>query len=380
VPRNLVVCCDGTGNEFGDANSNAEQIYSLLILDDGRQVAYYHPGVGTMGAPNALLKTTKWFTRVLGLGFGYGITADIEDAYEFLMDTFEPEDRVFVFGFSRGAYTARALCSMLRMYGLVRRGDRALVRYASRMLRHGGADRFRLAAQFKATFSRPCQPYFVGVWDTVKSIGWITNPVDLPYTSTNKDIQFARHAVSIDERRCFYRTNLWQAVADPRPGQPPPLKQVWFAGVHSDVGGSYPAAENGLSKIALRWMLAEAAEAGLILDPQKASRALHTDAHDQTSAEFMVHRSLKRWWWPLEYLPKRSRQEQAQPDGSSTWITRWALPRAKPRTIAPGSLVHQSVVDRIQQVPSYRPINLPPPPQYTVVDDLPSPFPRVPTP
>src|SRR6516225_4601020 len=123
---------------------------------------------------------------------------------------------------------------------------------------------YPIAAQFQETFSRKCPIYFLGVWDTVNSVGWVYNPTIIPFTQNNPAIQIARHAISLDEHRAFYRQNL---LGDGRPGQD--FKQVWFAGVHSDVGGSYPEAESGLSKIALRWMLDEARTAGLLLDAQK---------------------------------------------------------------------------------------------------------------
>ena len=171
-----------------------------------------------------------------GLAFGYGLTQAISDCYSFLMDTFEPGDRdVLLFGFSRGAYTVRALSGMLHMFGLLRPKDYNQIGYATEMLKTKQDDAsFQVAAQFKATFSRECKPHFVGVWDTVSSVGWAWDPLHLPYTARNPDLRIGRHAVSIDERRSFFRQNLW---SQPLPGQD--IKQVWFAGVHSDVGGGY---------------------------------------------------------------------------------------------------------------------------------------------
>ena len=133
------------------------------------------------------------------------------------MENYQEGDRLFLFGFSRGAYTVRAVCSLLHMYGLIRKGNEPLVPYAVRMMM--GIDRaekgddkqkeamdryFDLAHKFRETMSRiDCRPWFVGVWDTVSSVGWIENPLRLPYFD-NPDIQFARHAVSIDEHRAFF--------------------------------------------------------------------------------------------------------------------------------------------------------------------------------
>lgn len=102
MPKNIVICCDGTGNEFGEQNSNVVKLYKMLICNPD-QVAYYHPGVGTMGARNALTRIGKWWTRIIGLAFGYGISDNVADAYQFLMSTFEAGDRLYIFGFSRGA-------------------------------------------------------------------------------------------------------------------------------------------------------------------------------------------------------------------------------------------------------------------------------------
>src|SRR5262245_60564890 len=116
MPKNIVICCDGTGNEFGETNSNVVKLYRVLVQDYQTQVAYYHPGLGTMGAPSALGKLAQWWTKVKGLAFGYGLKDNIGDAYSYLMETYQPGDSVYLFGFSRGAYTVRALAAMLYMY------------------------------------------------------------------------------------------------------------------------------------------------------------------------------------------------------------------------------------------------------------------------
>jgi len=371
MPKNIVICCDGTGNEFGDSNSNVVKLCRALVMDDARQVVYYHPGLGTMGAPNALLRITKWWTRMLGLAFGYGLTADIAGAYAFLMNEYEPGDQLYVFGFSRGAYTARALLSMLHMYGLLHRGNDGLVAYVARMLRYGGADRFALAAQFRRTFSRLCKPCFVGLWDTVGSVGWIYNPVKLPYTANNPDVAVARHAVSIDELRAFYRMNLLHLPApSPDPAVPAQdIQQVWFAGAHSDVGGGYPEAESQLAKIALRWMLGEAGGKGLLIDPGSMARVLGEAGGGWVRPDPAgpLHVSLRGAWWILEIWPRRTSEPVLDPDGAPVldadgkpkWVKKWTLPLGRRRKIPPGSVIHASVGERMKAVPSYRPPNLP---------------------
>ena len=123
------------------------------------------------------------------------------------MDNYEEGDRVYLFGFSRGAYTVRALSGMLHMLGLIRKGDDNLIAYAADMLKR--PDQMKIARAFKKTFSRECKVHFIGVWDTVSSVGWIWDPVHIPYTYRNPGLAIGRHAIAIDERRCYFRQNLW---------------------------------------------------------------------------------------------------------------------------------------------------------------------------
>jgi len=109
--RNIVICCDGTANEFAKDRTNVIKLYSALVQDTDAQVAYYHPGIGTMEPFGALSPITRTLTRVLGMAVGYGLENDIRDAYVFLMQAYQPEDSIYLFGFSRGAFTVRAVAS-----------------------------------------------------------------------------------------------------------------------------------------------------------------------------------------------------------------------------------------------------------------------------
>jgi uncharacterized protein (DUF2235 family) len=354
LPKDLVLCLDGTGNEFGNSNSNVVKIYQTLAQAE-RQVCYYHPGLGTRGDPNALSRLAKLWTKWLGLAFGYGLSRDLADAYSFVMAEYEPGDRLFVFGFSRGAYTARALCGMLHLFGLLRRHQEVLIDYMIRML-HKRIDKegFQIVGRFRETFCRRCPIHFLGIWDTVGSFGpWMSGSTNIPFTSGNPEIRIARQAISIDERRAFYRQNLLRGDLV---GQD--CLQVWFAGTHSDVGGSYPESESGLSKIALKWMLDEARAAGLSVDEAKVARVLgETDpAYTRPDAAAKLHISLRCLWWALEFLPKL--RFVRQPDG--IWTRRWGLPMARPRVVPADAVIHASVEERRKRVPDYRPVNLPP--------------------
>jgi len=354
MTKNIVVCCDGTGNEFGEQNSNVVKLYKALICD-ASQIAYYHPGLGTMGARNALSPIGKWWTRVIGLAFGYGVSDNLAEAYQFLMRTFQPGDQVYVFGFSRGAYIARALCGLLHLAGLLTQDNEALIPYAIRMAKRKEIN-FKVAADFKATFSRECKTHFVGVWDTVSSLGWIYNAVNFPFTKATKnpDFHIVRHAVSIDERRAFFRENSFGEPHDPQQD----ILEVWFAGVHSDVGGSYPESESQLSQIALRWMLCEAELAGLLVDPQRKADILGGKPPyippDPTTRN--QHESLHGFWWIAEVWPKIVHRQTAQGE----WYRSIRFNFGRRRWISPGSLIHESVEQRLANAGlEYTPSNLP---------------------
>jgi len=354
MAKNLVVCCDGTANEFAKDNTNVVKLYSTLVLDDAAQCTYYHPGIGTMEPPGALTSIGRIVTRTLGVALGAYLENDIRDAYVFVMQTFQPKDKLFLFGFSRGAYTVRALASLLRMYGLLRQGNEAMVPYAIRMMfairnareKEAGydkmiADYFDLAGRFKATMARECRPWFVGVWDTVNSVGWMDNPLRLPYSADNGDIEIGRHAIAIDERRAFFRTNLWRPGTDPAESHGPrDLRQVWFPGVHCDVGGGYAESQSGLSKLALEWMLGEAEPHGLLVDAAK-KRAVLGGARPYVAPDpnGPMHESLTGAWKLAEYVPKPHHD----------WTTGRRERRAnnfRRRMIPSGAVMHWSVFER----------------------------------
>jgi uncharacterized protein (DUF2235 family) len=357
MSRNIVLCCDGTANEFAKHNTNVVKLYAMLQQDPATQVTYYHPGLGTLEPAGALTPLARRVTKLMGLAFGYGLPNDIRDAYVFLMRYYQPGDRLFMFGFSRGAYTVRAVAALLRMYGLIRPGNEPLVPYAIRMMmgieraaqRRGNDstafdDYFTLAADFKASMScMECKPHFVGVWDTVSSVGWIENPLKLPYVANNPDIAIGRHAVAIDERRAFFRNHLWRPPANATtPSGPRNVLQVWFPGVHCDVGGGYPEAESGLSKGALRWMLCEAEHAGLLVDAGRRADILGETSSGRyvaPNAQANSHESL-RGFWNLAELVLRKRYDyttDTERRRMNLWRRRW---------IPDGSFVHASAFAR----------------------------------
>jgi hypothetical protein len=249
------------------------------------------------------------------------------------------------------------------MYGLLYSGNESLVPYILRMFarrtrQQGNIQHtFDVAHGFKETFSRDCLIHMVGVWDTVSSVGWIYDPVVLPYTARNPIMQIGRHAISIDERRCFFQNNLWGQPflpGDPQYRVDQDIKQVWFAGVHSDVGGSYPEVESGLSKIALEWMLAEASQAGLLIDQRKAALILGRSGGPYAPPDPAAcqHESLRGPWWIVEILPHRYYN-------FDTGKYSYRIPMGAHRTIPEGSVLHQTVLDRMKLIAQYLPPNLP---------------------
>jgi uncharacterized protein (DUF2235 family) len=358
MAKNVVVCCDGTANEFTTDRTNVAKLFFTLVKDPSRQVGYYHPGVGTMAPPGVLTKTGAFLAQVAGMAWGYGLNNDIREAYVFIANNFEEGDRLFLFGFSRGAYTVRAVASLLHMYGLIGKGNEPLVPYAVRMMWaiHGVQKRrkknapadprveeyFGLAEQFKATFSRPCKPHFVGVWDTVSSVGWLANPLSLPYTANNPDIQIGRHAIAIDEHRAFFRTNLWHLATNPTQAGPKDMRQVWFPGVHCDVGGGYPEPESGLSKIALEWVIGEARDADLLFNDEKVETILGRRGQGfvKPDPNGCMHESLTRWWRPMEYVPKPHWNDATQ-------STEWRANRYRQRSLPERPCVHDAAWERV---------------------------------
>lgn len=363
MTRNLVLCFDGTNNEFGPENTNIVRLAQALDRDPLRQRLYYDPGVGTLPEPGTWSKLGKRLSEILGLAFGRGLTWKVQEAYVFLMDMWEPGDRVFVFGFSRGAYAARVLAGLLHALGLLPRGNPNLVPYVMKLFRavsphtmeraEGHKSRYeKICEEFRWSFSRQVTQgdedrrfpvHFLGLWDTVSSVGWIWDPSSFPFTFKNPSVSVVRHAVSVDERRAFFRQNL-MAKAN---GQD--LCEQWFAGVHSDVGGGYPERDGGLWRVPFEWILKEACRSGLLLNHQRLTTVLTRSPVSSTPWDDQKHESLTPAWWLGEIFPKLR------------WCPalRVRLPHLnlwRPRQIPDGSRIDKSVLLRIRET-NYAPPN-----------------------
>jgi uncharacterized protein (DUF2235 family) len=362
MTRNLIVCFDGTSNQFGGYDTNVVRLVQCLERFGGQQIVYYDPGVGTLPEPGVLTAAAKRLSEILGLAFGVGLLAKIERAYAFLMRNWQPGDRVFLFGFSRGAYTARALAGLLHMFGLLAPSHENLLPYVMRLFARSRnvSDKhsrvWQLSARFRNTFARHAgvahgrfRVHFLGVWDTVSSVGWIWDPVKFLHTASNPSIATIRHAVAIDERRSFFRQNLF---ADDVHGQD--LQEQWFPGVHADVGGGYPEQDGGLWREPFTWILEEARQAGLVTDPERERHVLTRTAPPEQPWAEPQHESLTWKWWPAEFFPKLRYSKQ-------TGRRLPSLGLGRRRTIDAAAQLHRSVGLRRASLKNYAPPNLPRP-------------------
>jgi uncharacterized protein (DUF2235 family) len=200
---NIVICCDGTGNEYGKNNTNVVNIFSLTKRTSS-QTTFYDPGVGTGGweyeEESGFLKAKS------DLATGHGLQKNVLDAYRYLMSHYQEGDKIFLFGFSRGAFTVRSLGGMLHKCGLLEPGSDNLVEYASKIYNTKGNQ--SIASGFKDTFSRSCPVYFIGVWDTVESL--IMNAGKKFHdTCLNSEVSFGYQAISIDEKRKDFSICMW---------------------------------------------------------------------------------------------------------------------------------------------------------------------------
>jgi uncharacterized protein (DUF2235 family) len=374
LARNIVVFSDGTGQDGGvhpeQRLSNVYKLYRAARvgpdndIDPDEQVAFYDPGLGTDTSATGLTSLHRKITKLLSAATGRGITINIADCYEFIINHYSPGDRIFLIGFSRGAYTVRCIANVLMWCGVPTRDSHGpLPRFRSRIreiadkavirvYEHGAGhprdkfeeERCELARRFRAEFGSGgsdesnAAPYFIGAFDTVASLGakgplrlgllaatmlfvavvaaaiaaalhwvfgvsWIwAGPGSLVLVAVyalyrylrtalkimwpplpghwprmhiaqwsgknydrllSKDVRYARHAISIDENRDDFQRLPWgwgKGVARPVEvdGEVKPFVQLWFAGNHSDIGGSYPEVESRLSDITLQWMIEEA--------------------------------------------------------------------------------------------------------------------------
>ncbi|MFG3206696.1 DUF2235 domain-containing protein [Streptomyces sp. NPDC048192] len=293
MAKRLVLCCDGTWN-FADQPSRTNVAKVALSVRSGavggdEQCVYYHSGVGT-----------RPWQHLSGGAFGVGLSQNVIDAYRYLVQTYEPPDELYFFGFSRGAFTVRSLAGLVRNCGILRRehADRipaAWSLYRDRLEMPSGA----ASTLFRRSYARETEIRFIGVWDTVGALGIpvpaspkLERVVDrfnqqwaFHDTTLSSWVTAACQALAIDEERPAFQPTLWHQQPGAA-GRGQELEQVWFAGVHCDVGGGYQ--ETGLSDITLGWMIDQARKHGLAFDLQALSTAGPPDMTPRDSIDFRV--------------------------------------------------------------------------------------------
>ncbi|MEX0964581.1 MAG: DUF2235 domain-containing protein [Pseudohongiellaceae bacterium] len=267
---NIIICADGTWNRpeediEKDFPTNVLRLARAIRPSSGslKQHIFYDWGLGSYHSSMSAGAT------------GRGIHKNILDGYRYIVQNYSHGDKIYLFGFSRGAYTVRALCGLINNCGIVKRPDaRRIVEawdiYKSASKKnHPDGDN---AVEFRSKYSYVSKKvHYVGVWDTVGALGipfslmGLFESKDEFYdTKMGSNVSFARHALAIDEQREDFEPTIWT----PRTGVN--LKQVWFAGVHADVGGSYAPDKNTgyiAADAPLKWMLGEAEKEGLKLEP-----------------------------------------------------------------------------------------------------------------
>jgi uncharacterized protein (DUF2235 family) len=348
--KRLVICCDGTWgtpDQFDEFHTpvptNVTKLAECVADTDDQgieQRMFYNPGVGT-GA----------FDHLLGGAFGVGLSQKIKDAYMFIVDTFANDDELFLFGFSRGAYTARSLAGLIRNSGVLRRQYASRLEDAYELYRdrsNATHPRSTQARLFRSTYSHVPRIKFIGVWDTVGALGipdlklptptvvsdrWKFHDVDLSTT-----VDFAYHALALDERRKPFEPTLWDQQDDAPQTQV--LEQVWFAGTHGNVGGG--TGDAGLSDIALLWLSTRARASGLHIDLNAVDTRLAPNP-DGALQDSMT------WYYSLlgdgtRYLPARRPRRNPKPHQNTYMRT--------------NELVASTAKLRLEDLSGYQPKNL----------------------
>lgn len=279
MPKNIVIFCDGTWNSPADEEFGVPSITNVRILyracqdfaeSSGKQVIWYQSGVGSLGSA---------FRRSFEGATGWGIGDAIKRGYTAVAKHYQPGDRIFLFGFSRGAFAARSIAGMIRQVGLI---DHPTVGRVNKVYKQYESTVFEYKKN-ESPDPNPLAPgnvpiHFIGVWDTVGSLGfsfwgWSFNlrffRNGFHDLSPNSITRHVYHALAMDEIRTSFMPSLWEYPKSKKGKDVEPVahwvEQAWFRGVHSDIGGGY--GERGLSDITLKWMRDNAVEKGLLLRP-----------------------------------------------------------------------------------------------------------------
>ncbi|KAH7913511.1 hypothetical protein BJ138DRAFT_1002147 [Hygrophoropsis aurantiaca] len=409
--RTLVLCFDGTGDQYDVDNSNIVQFFSMLKKGHKKeQMVYYQAGIGTYTIPEIATPLMAKLSKTIDMMIGIHLDAHVMGGYEFLMENYEEGDKICIFGFSRGAYTARALAGMLHKVGLLPMRNHQQVPFAYHMYCKDDTKGWELSDGFKSTFSIDVQVEFLGVWDTVSAVGVL--PKNLPFTRCVRNIRHFRQALSLDEHRVRFKPVPWTQLEDkvvtkgtdcnpPETEGMTVVDEVWFAGCHTDVGGgSVPnGTRHSLARIPLRWMIRQCfmANTGILFyhdmferigmdpdslhphikqrppplfqdpslprerppndplcDPKENAAFVSEEEEDLNDALRPVYDqlSLSKGWWILETTPQKQYSQEGK---RGSWIGNWRFYRINlgkgrhvPRQNARGIKVHRTVKIRME--------------------------------
>ncbi len=451
--RKIIICFDGTGNEVGDNESNILKLYKSL-KDNDDQITHYVPGVGTMDEPHLFNWPLRQKARAIaGLAFGLGLEDDVLDAYRFLCRHYKSKteknkdwsfeqrlkrkfsgekqtatrpkpqhDQIYIFGFSRGAYAGRVLAGFIHNFGLVSPEKLHMIPGAFRAYRavteHEKETDPSIVFKALRRYSDVLNPdtrvpiRALCLFDTVSSMVSFENPIGRfisdysPMTLrrhanvlSNPSVRIVLHALATDERRSMFRPLFWQAGGryfgnrwgNESAERQQYVRQRWFPGYHSDIGGSPRERESGIGKLTLLWMLdaLEAAEhqanredrakrrpstkpelrdppVGIALNAHRRRIRFEATDRDEKSLDGLpyarpdamaeIHISMKPGWVPLEILPKSIKRREWPKRVPIFW--KWYLPLEEPRYIPDEHELDESLIDRMRDWPFYRPQNL----------------------
>ncbi len=395
MPKNIIILLDGTSNEISKDRTNVLRLYGTLKKTSD-QIVYYDPGVGTFGAENAMSYYYRRLVEIWGLATGWGLDRNVKEAYEFLVHHYDDgkrtngadvdPDKIYIMGFSRGAYTARVFAGFIHAVGLIEPINLNLLSYAYRAYKGISDDKnikdkegrdpkhnpFAEVRLFERILA-PKRPVIkcLGLFDTVGSV------IELgrygpqlrshAFTRQNRSVEHIRHAVAIDEKRTMFQPQLWPLGEDywakrfvKSSAKKQDVKEVWFSGVHGDIGGGYPEEASALAKLPLDWMIKETKPLGL----QYKTRTINEIVLGKNEKKTYVkpdplaprNESMNAVWSVLEFLPRRIARSMGTRRAS---VLGFYIPFFEPRIVPDGAEIHKSVYERRGTAADYEQPNLP---------------------
>lgn len=299
MSKNIVVFSDGTGQEGGEGyNTNVYKLFNMIEDRTSEQISFYDQGLGT-----------DW-RKITGKVSGVGITKNILECYEFIFNNFCAGDQIFLFGFSRGAATVRSLSNFIHLFGILPKSRGQLIKKAYKIYKKRNKEKREKAASdfIKKHHTMWCRVKYLGVWDTVAALGIPLKSVDvimdkIPFCKhrfhdlrLSESVENAYQALAIDDERLTFHPMLWDTKLFPHQT----MKQVWFCGMHTDVGGGYK--EQELSDIPLEWMMKMAVKHGLKIYPKQKVELTYPPnpngvMHDSRGGTLTcLYRKKERFW------------------------------------------------------------------------------------